>query len=74
VWVHDELDKNSTRAHILSQLSEKSGFPMPIGVIRQISKSTYDNDFHDQINNIKNEKGKGDLKKLLFSGNMWEVN
>ncbi|MGA7722658.1 MAG: 2-oxoacid:ferredoxin oxidoreductase subunit beta [Ignavibacteriaceae bacterium] len=74
VWVHDELDKNSTRAHIISQLSEKPGFPMPIGVIRKISKSTYDHDFHNQIKNIIKEKGKGDLKKLLFSGNMWEVN
>jgi 2-oxoglutarate ferredoxin oxidoreductase subunit beta len=74
VWVHDELDKNSTRAHIISQLSEKPGFPMPIGVIRKISKSTYDHDFHNQIKNIIKEKGKGDLKKLFFSGNMWEVN
>jgi 2-oxoglutarate ferredoxin oxidoreductase subunit beta len=74
VWVHDEFDKNSARAHIISQLSEKTGFPMPIGIIRQISKSTYDHDFHNQIENIKKEKGKGDLKKLLFSGNMWEVN
>jgi hypothetical protein len=47
---------------------------MPIGIIRQISKSTYDHDFHNQIEDIKKEKGKGDLKKLLFSGNMWEVN
>jgi 2-oxoglutarate ferredoxin oxidoreductase subunit beta len=74
VWIHDEFDKNSTRAHIISQLSEKPGFPMPIGVIRQISKTTYDHDFHNQIETIKKEKGKGDLKKLLFSGNMWEVN
>jgi 2-oxoglutarate ferredoxin oxidoreductase subunit beta len=74
VWVHDEFDKNSARAHIISQLSEKEGFPMPVGVIRQITKTTYDHDFHEQIEQVKKEKGKGDLKKLLFSGNMWEVN
>jgi len=74
VWVHDEFDKNSSRAHILSQLTEMEGFPTPVGVFRQEFKSTYEEDFHEQINNIKKVKGEGDLRKLLFSGNMWEVN
>ena len=73
VWVHDEFDKNSSRAHILSQLTEMEGFPTPVGVFRQEFKSTYEEDFHEQINNIKKLKGEGDLRKLLFSGNVWEV-
>ncbi len=74
VWIHDENDKNPARAFILSQFSEKEGLPLPIGVIRKISKTTYDQDFHQQIEEVKKQKGKGDLRKLLFSGNMWEVN
>ena len=74
IWVHDELDINPARAFILSQFSEKEGLPLPIGVIRKINKTTYDQDFHMQIEEVKKQKGKGDLRKLLFSGNMWEVN
>ncbi len=74
LWIHDEFDINMTRAHILSQFSDRDNFPLPIGVIRQENKSTYDSDFHSQIEAVKKEKGKGDLKKLLFGGNMWEVN
>ncbi|HSP89190.1 MAG TPA: 2-oxoacid:ferredoxin oxidoreductase subunit beta [Ignavibacteriaceae bacterium] len=74
LWVHDELDNNSFRAHILSKFNDMEGFPTPIGVFTQIKKSTYEEDFHSQINNVKQSKGEGDLRKLLFSGNIWEVN
>jgi 2-oxoglutarate ferredoxin oxidoreductase subunit beta len=74
LWVHDELDSNSFRAHILSKFNDMEGFPTPIGVFTQIKKSTYEEDFHSQINNVKQSKGEGDLRKLLFSGNIWEVN
>jgi 2-oxoglutarate/2-oxoacid ferredoxin oxidoreductase subunit beta len=73
LWVHDELDKNPVRAYLLSQFTEKEGLPLPIGIIRKINKSTYDDDFHEQIKQVKQQKGEGDLRKLLFSGNMWEV-
>jgi 2-oxoglutarate ferredoxin oxidoreductase subunit beta len=73
VWIHDEFDKNSFRAYILSHFTEMDGFPTPVGIFRQEFKSSYDEDFHEQINNIKKIKGEGDLRKLLFSGNMWEV-
>lgn len=73
LWLHDEFDENPARAFILSQFSEREGFPLPVGVIRQIKKSTYDDDFHEQIKHVIEQKGKGDLRKLLFSGNMWEV-
>ena len=73
LWVHNEFDENSARGHILSQFTEREGFPLPVGVIRQIKKSTYDHDLHEQIEKIKKVKGNGELKKILFSGNMWEV-
>jgi 2-oxoglutarate/2-oxoacid ferredoxin oxidoreductase subunit beta len=73
VWVHDEFDKNTFRAYILAQFSEMDAFPTPVGVYRQETKPTYEEDFHEQINSIKKSKGEGDLRKLLFSGNVWEV-
>ncbi len=74
VWVHDEFDKGTARAHILSQLSETEGMPLPVGVIRQEEKDTYEESLHNQLEALTVAKGKGDLKKLLFSGNIWDVN
>jgi 2-oxoglutarate/2-oxoacid ferredoxin oxidoreductase subunit beta len=74
LWVHDEFDNNSFRAHILSKFNDMDGFPTPVGVFTQIQKPTYEEDFHEQINNVRKARGEGDLRKLLFSGNIWEVN
>ncbi len=74
LWVHDEFDENPARAFILSRFSEMDNFPMPVGIFRQVSKPTYDEDFHKQINDVKQKKGEGDLRKLFFTGNIWEVN
>ena len=74
LWVHDEFDKNSFRAHIISQFTEMENFPTPVGVLRQEHKSTYEDDLHLQLQEAKKTKGEGDLRKLLFSGNMWDVN
>ncbi|MEO8399986.1 MAG: 2-oxoacid:ferredoxin oxidoreductase subunit beta [Ignavibacteriaceae bacterium] len=73
VWIHDEFDKNSFRSYILSQFTELKNFPTPVGVFRQEIKSTYDEDLHKQIAEIKKSKGEGDLRKILFSGNIWDV-
>ena len=74
LWVHDEFDKNNFRAHIISQFTELEGFPTPVGVLHQKHKSTYEEDLHLQLEEAKRTKGEGDLRKLLFSGNMWDVN
>ena len=73
LWIHNEFEKTNAAANILSHLNEMEGFPTPVGILRQEIKSTYNEDFHEQINNIKKTKGEGDLRKLLFSGNTWEV-
>ncbi len=74
VWVHDEFEKGTARAHILAQLAETEGMPTPIGVIRQEVKETYEDALYNQIDALKKAKGEGSLQKLLFSGNMWDVN
>ncbi|QQS37881.1 MAG: 2-oxoacid:ferredoxin oxidoreductase subunit beta [Ignavibacteriales bacterium] len=74
VWVHNEFEKTNSRANILSQFTEMEGLPVPIGVFRQETKTTYEEDFQNQINGVKKSRGEGDLRKLLFTGNVWEVN
>jgi 2-oxoglutarate ferredoxin oxidoreductase subunit beta len=73
LWIHNEFEKTNAAANILSQFTELKGFPTPAGVLRQEIKSTYNEDLHEQLNSIKESKGEADLRKLLFSGNMWEV-
>ncbi|MFZ0455403.1 MAG: 2-oxoacid:ferredoxin oxidoreductase subunit beta [Ignavibacteriaceae bacterium] len=73
LWIHNEFEKTNAAANILSHLNESDGFPTPVGILRQEIKSTYNDDFHEQIENIRKTKGEGDLRKILFSGNTWEV-
>jgi len=73
-WVHDEFDKSFVRATILAHLNDEEGFPVPVGIIRQIDKPTYDEGSEAQIKNVKSKLGEGDLEKVLFSGNTWNVN
>jgi 2-oxoglutarate ferredoxin oxidoreductase subunit beta len=70
--VHDE--KSRELAFILSELTESPGYPTPIGVFIDIERTTYEKETEEQIKNAKAKLGEGDLDKLLFSGNTWEIN
>ncbi len=59
-------------ATMLSQL-EPPHFPMPIGVFRSVEAPCFDAAVHAQIEQVIAKKGKGDLSKLLYSGDVWEV-
>lgn len=74
VLVHDEFDESPLRAIFLAHLTDYEGFPTPVGVFRQIKKETYDQGIEDQIANVIKKKGDGELDKVLFNGNTWEVN
>lgn len=74
VMVHDEFDESPIRAIFLAHLTDYDGFPTPVGVFRQIRKETYDHGIEEQISGVIKLKGEGDLDKILFSGNTWEVN
>jgi 2-oxoglutarate ferredoxin oxidoreductase subunit beta len=74
VIVHDEFDESPVLATLLSNLTEDPTMPTPIGVFRQITKPTYDGEVEAQVNSVTNKKGKGDLEKVLFAGNTWQVN
>lgn len=70
--VHDE--KSRELAFILSELTEYPDYPTPIGVFFDIERTTYEDETEEQIKNAKAKLGEGDLEKLLFSGNTWEIN
>lgn len=72
ILVHDEKASEPTLAYFLSRMKGPE-FPTPIGVFRAVEGPTYDQQLHQQIEDVKLKKGQGDLKKLLYSGDIWEV-
>ncbi|MBF2052421.1 MAG: 2-oxoacid:ferredoxin oxidoreductase subunit beta [Candidatus Sericytochromatia bacterium] len=72
VLVHDEKTPEPTLAYFLSRMRAPE-FPTPLGVFRAVEDSTYDEQVHQQLEDIRLKKGQGDLKKLLFAGDTWEV-
>jgi len=68
--VHDE--KNAALAYLLSRINHPE-FPTPLGVFRAESLPTLDQRTTEQIAKAKAKLGEGDLDKLLYSGDVWEV-
>ena len=71
--VHDENDDSPVRAFILSHMTDHPELPTPFGVFRSIKKQTYNEALVEQIDTVTEQKGKGDIDSLLFSGNTWEI-
>ncbi len=69
--VHDE--KSRELAFMLSELGEMEGMPAPCGVFLDIDRFCYEDEMAAQIKRMTEKKGEGDLEKLLFSGNTWEI-
>jgi 2-oxoglutarate ferredoxin oxidoreductase subunit beta len=68
--VHDETDPEI--AYMLSRMFYPD-FPVPMGVLRRVSRPTHDQLVTAQIDDAVAKHGQGDLSKLLFSGETWTV-
>jgi 2-oxoglutarate ferredoxin oxidoreductase subunit beta len=70
--VHDKEDKNLSM--LLSEITSIPELPVPIGILYQEVKPTYEQMMTDQIMDSIKLKGKGDLEKLLLGTNHWKIN
>jgi len=68
--VHDE--KNAALAYLLSRIGFPD-FPTPIGIFRDETFPTLEQRTREQIASARAKMGEGDLDKLLYSGDVWEV-
>ncbi len=68
--VHDENDP--VLAFLLAQMAPPQ-YPTPIGVLRTVSRPTYDEVLAQQLQTAREQQGDGDLEKLLSSGDTWVV-
>jgi 2-oxoglutarate ferredoxin oxidoreductase subunit beta len=69
--VHDEKGPWSY-AFMLAHM-EPPEFPMPLGVIRRVDAPTLEGAIASQLNAVTEKKGPGDLRELLYSGDIWKV-
>ena len=69
--IHDEAGPAGYLG-MLSDLAQPE-FPVPIGVIRRIQAPTFDTAMVEQVKQITEQQGAGDLTKALHSGHTWEV-
>jgi 2-oxoglutarate/2-oxoacid ferredoxin oxidoreductase subunit beta len=70
LWVHDETNINA--AKLLADLFAPD-FPVPIGVLCAIEAPIYEDVLLDQEQRAISERGPGDIRKLLASGETWTI-
>jgi len=69
---HDEKIDDPTHAFLLSRLHYPD-MPEPMGVFRDVERPTYERLMQDQVDRAIQDRGPGDLAKLLTSGDTWEI-
>lgn len=72
VMLHDSTKGNVAYAQLLAAL-QYPDFPTPIGVLHRQERAIYDEELQKQIDRSVEEKGPGDLEKLLWGQDSWVV-
>jgi len=67
---HDQFSRDSTLANLLSGFDYPE-FPVPMGILRQVENSTYEETIEQQIKTQIDEKGTGDMAALLRGSHAW---
>ncbi len=70
--VHDEHFEEPTFAYMLTRL-RRPDFPVPIGVLRDVKRPTYDDVVAKQEAQARGKQGNGDLAALLKGPESWVV-
>ncbi|MEZ4272701.1 MAG: hypothetical protein R3C68_15095 [Myxococcota bacterium] len=72
VLIHNPNDPDPSIAFWLSRF-EPPDFPVAIGVLHKVERTTYDEGMTAQLEIAKDKKGPGDLHDLLHAGDTWTV-
>lgn len=73
ILVHDETRPDPSIAFALSRLSHGPYGPTPLGIFRNVERTTYDGALNAQVDAAREHLGEGDLEKLLRSHGTWTV-
>ena len=70
--VHDIYQKDPSVAFMLARM-EYPEFPQPLGIFRTVERDTYEDMMRAQIDLAVTKQGRGQLEKLIHSGDTWVV-
>ncbi|SHF30192.1 2-oxoacid:ferredoxin oxidoreductase subunit beta [Dysgonomonas macrotermitis] len=73
VLVHDATTVDNTLHLKLGLMDPKDGFPLAIGVIRNVDSLCYDQEVEQQIEDVQSKTPIRSLNDLLMQGEIWEV-
>jgi len=73
VLVHDPHRADPTIAFMLANLSDRAGFPTPIGIFRDVRKPTADEMTWEMIKAAKAKRGETSVRKFLSDAETWQV-
>jgi 2-oxoglutarate ferredoxin oxidoreductase subunit beta len=71
VLTHDAHNPDPTLHLMLANM--KNELPVAVGVIRNVTKTTYEQGVHQQIKNVQQQNNAKNLKELLMKGDVWEI-
>lgn len=73
ILVHDAHCEDNTLQLKLAMMDNEHGFPMALGVIRDVVAPTYDVAVNEQIEEVKAKKPYHNFSELLETNDIWEV-
>ena len=73
ILVHDAHCADTTLQQKLATMDLEEGFPIALGVIRDVAAPTYDQAVHAQIDEISAKKPYHNFMELLQTQDTWEV-
>lgn len=73
VLIHDSHNPDNTLQLKLAMMSNENGFPVALGVIRDVQAPTYDAAVNRQIEEVKAQKPYHNFTEMLETNDIWEV-
>ena len=73
ILVHDAHAEDDTLQLKLAMMDKEHGFPVALGVIRDVEAPTYDDAVNDQIAEVSKQKSYHCFEELLETNDIWEV-
>ena len=74
ILVHDAHSQDNTLQLKLALMGDGDGFPIALGVIRDVEAPTYDESVTAQIQEVSSQKKYHSFAELLETNDIWEVN
>ncbi len=73
ILVHDAHCEDNTLQMKLAMMDNEHGFPVALGVIRDVKAPTYDEAVNAQIEEVRQKKSYHNFMELLETNDIWEV-